>query len=57
MKKEYRVRSAKSVNGMLWSEWRSLDVPLKDHDIMTIQFNEALTVEESEKFFKNYEVK
>lgn len=36
-----------------WSDWRNIDIPFKDKDIL-IQFNEPLTVEESKEFFKNY---
>lgn len=39
-----------------WIEWRNIDVPFKDKDILTIQFNEPLTVEEAKEFFKHYEV-
>lgn len=50
--KQYRIKR----EGQLpqWSEWRNLNVQLKDHNILTVQFNEPLTVEESEEFFKHF---
>ncbi len=40
----------------VWTHWRNLDQRPKEKDILTIQFNEPLTVEESKEFFKHYEV-
>lgn len=50
--KQYRIR----VEGRIpqWSDWMKLDVPLKDHNILTIQFDQALTVDESKEFFKHF---
>jgi len=52
--KQYRIRTETKDNTTHWSEWRSLNTPLKDHDILTVQFNEALTVKESTEFFKHF---
>lgn len=50
--KEYRIKTPKG-----WSAWKSINTPVKNGDVLTIQFNEPLTVEESKEFFKHYEVK
>lgn len=49
--KQYRIRTSKG-----WSVWVPISLPIKSGDILTIQFNEALTVEETKEFFKHYEV-
>lgn len=51
--KQYRLRLFHK-SSTIWSEWRSITVPFEDKDILTIQFNEPLTVEESKEFFKTY---
>lgn len=51
--KQYRLRLFhESKTG--WTEWRNINTPFKDKDVLTVQFNEPLTYEESEAFFKNY---
>jgi hypothetical protein len=52
--KQYRIRTETRDDTVHWSEWRKLSEPLKDHEILTVQFNEALTVEESAEFFKHF---
>lgn len=37
-----------------WIEWRNINVPFENKDILIIQFNEPLTIEESKEFFKTY---
>ena len=54
--KKYRMRLFHA-NKTEWTEWRNINVPFADKDILTIQFNEPLTVQEAKEFFKNYEVK
>lgn len=50
--KQYRIKTPKG-----WSDWLLIKVPITNTDILTIQFNEPLTLEESKEFFKHYEVK
>lgn len=52
--KQYRIRTDHNGSSFIWSEWHNLDVPLTDNSILTIQFSEALTVEESKEFFKHF---
>jgi hypothetical protein len=52
--KQYRIRTETRDDTVHWSEWRKLSEPLNDHEILTVQFNEALTVKESEEFFKHF---
>lgn len=40
-----------------WTEWRKLDAYPDDLDILTVQFNEPLTIEEAKAFFNNFKVK
>ena len=54
--KQYRMRLFHKEHTE-WIEWRDINVPFDDKDILTIQFNEPLTIEEAKEFFKNYEVK
>jgi hypothetical protein len=53
--KQYRIKTPKG-----WSIWVTINNPIsnlaKNADILTIQFNEPLTVEEAKEFFKHYEV-
>lgn len=51
--KQYRMRLFHA-HKTEWIEWRNIDVPFNDKDILTIQFNEPLTIEESREFFKTY---
>lgn len=51
--KQYRIKTLNNEQTS-WSKWYGLEVPLKDHDILTVQFTEALTVEESKEFFKHF---
>lgn len=51
--KQYRMRLFHA-HKTEWIEWRNIDVPFNDKDILTIQFNEPLTIEESREFFKHY---
>lgn len=51
--KQYRLRLFHK-SSTEWIAWRNIDVPFEDKDILTIQFNEPLTIEESKEFFKTY---
>lgn len=53
--KQYRLRLFHPTK-TIWTEWRNVDVPFKEKDILTIQFNEPLTVLESKDLFTHYEV-
>lgn len=55
--KQYRLKVTDKKFNHKWTEWRNLDIPFGDADILTIQFNEPLTIEEAKDFFKHYEVK
>lgn len=54
--KQYRLRLFHK-NKTEWIEWRNITVPFEDKDILTIQFNEPLTVEEAKEFFKHYVIR
>lgn len=54
--KQYRLRLFHK-DRTVWTEWRELDIPFGDKDILTVQFNEPLTMAEAMLLFKNYEVK
>lgn len=53
--KQYRLRLFHK-NKTEWTEWKSITLPIIATDILTIQFNEPLTIEEAKEFFKYYEV-
>lgn len=53
--KQYRLRLY-HVSNTEWTEWRAITTPFHDKDILTIQFDQPLTLEESKEFFKHYEV-
>jgi len=55
--KQYRLKVSDKKFNHKWTEWRNVDIPFGDADILTIQFNEPLTVEEAKDFFKHYEVR
>jgi len=54
--KRYRVQYADKERFAEWSEWRNIDEPPKESDILSIYIEEEITIEEYNKFMENFEI-